>query len=87
MMKSAVSKHSVTIGGHKTSISLEPEFWNGLHDIATRRQISLAALLVEIDAARQSGNLSSEIRQFVLAHYRRLLLETPIGDRHPEMAH
>lgn len=70
MMKSTIVKRSVTIGGHKTSVSLESEFWVGLRDIAARRHQSLSALLVEIDSARQASNLSSQIRLFVLEQYR-----------------
>ena len=59
-------KYSVRIAGHKTSISLEPEFWRALPRIAQRRGVSAGALVGEIDQSR-SGNLSSAIRLFVLA--------------------
>lgn len=64
-------KHSLSIKGHRTSISLEDEFWAGLKEIATERSLSVAALVAEIDAARGSRNLSSAIRVAVLAHARR----------------
>ena len=41
-MKSAVVKRSVLIGGHKTSVSLEDEFWNGLKEIAKTQHASLS---------------------------------------------
>jgi predicted DNA-binding ribbon-helix-helix protein len=63
----AISKHSLTIAGHRTSISLEQAFWDGLRDIAGARGLSLAALIGEIDAGRGAANLSSAIRVFVLA--------------------
>ena len=70
-MRSAwVSKHSVRIAGHATSVSLEPAFWEALCEIATRRHLSVNALLSEIDAER-GGNLSSAIRLFVLESCRR----------------
>jgi len=70
MNEAALVKHSVRIAGHATSVSLEPAFWQALRDIAARREISVNALLTEIDAER-SGNLSSAIRLFVLESCRR----------------
>ena len=61
----AVEKRSVLVAGHRTSVSLEPEFWDALKAIAERRNTSLNRLIAEIDAER-SGNLSSAIRVFVL---------------------
>ena len=58
-------KRSVVIQGHRTSLSLEQPFWDALKEIATRRGLSLARLIAEIDAAR-SGNLSSAARVYVL---------------------
>lgn len=63
-------KRSVTIAGHSTSVSLEPEFWDALKDIATRRHMSMAALLQEIDAARRATGLSTAARLYALDHYR-----------------
>jgi predicted DNA-binding ribbon-helix-helix protein len=69
-MKSPISKRSIVIGGHKTSVSLEDEFWKSLKDIAGARHMSLSELIGKIDADRQHGNLSSAIRLFVLGVYR-----------------
>lgn len=69
-MKSLVIKRSVTIGGHKTSVTLEDVFWQGLHEIAEDRQVPVASLLGEIDLNRPAANLSSNIRLFVLDYYR-----------------
>jgi len=63
-------KYSVRIAGHPTSISLEPEFWSALTRIAAARDVSVAALVGEIDSKR-AGNLSSAIRLFVLADLER----------------
>ncbi|RIX97589.1 aryl-sulfate sulfotransferase [Aureimonas flava] len=61
-------KRSLSIRGHRTSISLEDAFWRELRRIAARRHTSLAALIAEIDAERAPGtNLSSAIRLRVLA--------------------
>ena len=69
-MKSLVSKRSIVIAGHKTSVSLEDEFWNGLKEIARERGMTLGALVTAIDGNRQHANLSSAIRLFVLGVYR-----------------
>ena len=59
-------KRSLTIAGHRTSIALEPEVWDGLEALAARRGLRLTALIEEIDAARQTPNLSSALRVAVL---------------------
>ena len=69
-MKSSVSKRSIVIAGHKTSVSLEDEFWDSLKEIAGERGMTLGALVAAIDAKRQHANLSSAIRLFVLGVYR-----------------
>ena len=69
-MKSSVIKRSVTIGGHKTSVTLEDLFWQALHEIADTRRVPLKSLLDEIDLKRQTANMSSHIRLFVLDYYR-----------------
>lgn len=66
---SGLEKHSLTLRGHRTSVTLEPEFWRAFRDIATERGLAINALAVEIDEGR-SGNLASAIRVFVLNHYR-----------------
>jgi predicted DNA-binding ribbon-helix-helix protein len=70
-MKSPVVKRSIVIGGHKTSVSLEDAFWQGLKQIAVARNVTLSELVASIDGDRRQGNLSSAIRLFVLDHYRR----------------
>lgn len=61
-----MKKRSVSIAGHRTSVSLEAPFWEALQALAGKRGISLAALVVEIDAAREAKNLSSALRLYVL---------------------
>ena len=68
-MKSSIIKRSIIIEGHKTSVSLEDAFWEGLRDIAKRRGETLSCLVGGIAADRQHGNLSSAIRLFVLGVY------------------
>jgi predicted DNA-binding ribbon-helix-helix protein len=63
-------KRSLAIAGHRTSLSLEPEFWAALNDIAARQGKSLAALVREIDARRGRRNLSSAVRVYILETHR-----------------
>jgi predicted DNA-binding ribbon-helix-helix protein len=64
-----LQKRSLTIAGHRTSLALEPEFWLGLEAMAASRHLPLAALIREIDEARQAPNLSSAVRIAVLRWY------------------
>ena len=70
----ALRKRSVSIAGHRTSISLEPEFWAALEAAAAARGWSVARLIVEIDRTRGQpsggGSLSSALRVFLLAEAR-----------------
>jgi predicted DNA-binding ribbon-helix-helix protein len=70
MMKSMVVKRSVLLADHKTSVSLEDDFWNALKEIADDRHLTLSELVSGIDKQRQHGNLSSALRLFVLKYYR-----------------
>jgi predicted DNA-binding ribbon-helix-helix protein len=58
-------KRSLAIAGHRTSISLEQAFWDGLRAIAVERGVAVAALVAAIDAVRGEASLSSAIRLFV----------------------
>ncbi|THD42351.1 MAG: ribbon-helix-helix protein, CopG family [Bradyrhizobium sp.] len=64
--RSAVVKRSLTIAGHRTSVSIEEAFWRRLRALAAKRGRSLGAMIAEIDAARDGANLSSAIRIFIL---------------------
>jgi len=59
-------KRSVTIAGHRTSLSLEPEFWDALNTLASKRDVSLAMLITQVDEDRGRTNLSSALRVAVL---------------------
>jgi predicted DNA-binding ribbon-helix-helix protein len=64
-------KHSLTLRGHRTSVTLEPAFWEALCRLAAARGQAVNALAAEIDAGRAPGiGLASAIRVFLLAHYR-----------------
>ncbi len=64
-------KRSLTITGHRTSISLEDDFWDALKDMARAQGCSVPDVIAAIDARRGSCGLSSAIRGGVLAFYRK----------------
>ncbi len=66
MNGTGIRKRSVLIAGHASSVSMETEFWDVLKRLAAARHLSLNALISEIDSTRQSRNLSSALRVFVL---------------------
>jgi predicted DNA-binding ribbon-helix-helix protein len=74
-----MQKYSVSIRGHATSISLEPEFWNALCALATAQNKAVAQLIAEIDASRSrtSGGLSSAIRLHILNEMHQRLTPPP----------
>ncbi|QIF81927.1 ribbon-helix-helix domain-containing protein [Brevundimonas sp. 'scallop'] len=63
---SSLSKRSVALAGHATSVALEPEFWAVLDRIAAARGLSKAQLLAEIDAGRGRRPLASACRLLAL---------------------
>jgi predicted DNA-binding ribbon-helix-helix protein len=79
---STVVKRSIVVAGHRTSVSLEDEFWKELKEIAGGCHLSLSALVARIDTDRERGNLSSAIRLFVLDFYREQLSRFEISAEH-----
>ena len=69
-MKPNITKRSVVIAGHKTSVSLEEPFWTAVREISQARAVTVSALLHEIDRNRANANLSSAVRVFVLDYVR-----------------
>jgi predicted DNA-binding ribbon-helix-helix protein len=64
-------KRSLTLRGHRTSVSLEEPFWQAFREIAAAERKPLNALAAEIDAARDPATgLASAVRLHVLAWYR-----------------
>ncbi len=74
-------KRSVTLRGHRTSVSLEDAFWAEFKRIADRRGVALNALAAKIDAERGDVGLASAIRVFVLAD---ALAQRPDQPRRPD---
>ncbi|MCI5086724.1 MAG: ribbon-helix-helix domain-containing protein [Rhodovulum sp.] len=69
-MSSRPQKRSVTLRGHRTSVSLEPEFWAALRDIADEKGMAINALTAEIDAERDlDAGLATAMRLYILRYY------------------
>ena len=72
-------KHSLTLQGHRTSVTLEAEFWQAFRTIAEEKGIALNALAAEVDAGRApETGLASAIRVYVLRHDRAQARPGPI---------
>ena len=69
-MKSTIVKRTIKVGGRKTSVTLEDEFWVALREIARDHRTTAYELVTLINAGRYHANLSSAIRIFVLGFYR-----------------
>ena len=67
-------KRSLTIAGHRTSVSLEAAFWDALQEVARHEATTVAQLVARIDDSRtvgdDGGGLSSAIRVHLLYYYR-----------------
>jgi predicted DNA-binding ribbon-helix-helix protein len=61
-----LKKRSFSIAGHRTSIALEPEFWEALETEARGKALAIAALVARVDAGRAGRNLASALRVHVL---------------------
>ena len=70
-LRSQVTKRSLVVGGHKTSVSLEDAFWIELRSIAHNLGVHLSQLVGSIDSEREHSNLSSAIRLFVFEYRNR----------------
>jgi predicted DNA-binding ribbon-helix-helix protein len=63
-------KHSLTLRGHRTSVSLEAEFWQAFKEISAAKNLAINALAAEIDVERGVEiGLASAIRLYVLQYY------------------
>jgi predicted DNA-binding ribbon-helix-helix protein len=80
-MKSKVIRRFIVVPGHKTSVSLEDEFWGALKEIAGGRHMTISDIVGTINRERQHDNLSSNIRLFVLGFFRDQLPKRPPGMR------
>jgi predicted DNA-binding ribbon-helix-helix protein len=67
LQRSPITKRSIMIGGHRTSVSLEDEYWQALHEIAKPDRV--CKLVRRIDLERGHNNLSAALRLHVLRYY------------------
>lgn len=73
-------KRSLSLRGHRTSVSLEDAFWRAFREIAAERDMPLNQLAAEIDETRDlDTGLASAIRVFILHHYRERAVEGTVG--------
>ncbi|MDX1821588.1 MAG: ribbon-helix-helix domain-containing protein, partial [Alphaproteobacteria bacterium] len=71
-MSTGPQKHSLTLRGHRTSVTLEPAFWQAFRTIAAEKDMAINVLAAQIDASRDpETGLASAIRVYVLEHYRK----------------
>lgn len=70
-MSNRPKKRSLTLRGHRTSVSLEDDFWRAFQEIAAERKQAVNALAAEIDETRGGDmGLASALRLFILRYYR-----------------
>ncbi|QDI75602.1 MULTISPECIES: ribbon-helix-helix domain-containing protein [Leisingera] len=70
-MNGRPKKHSLTLRGHRTSVSLEDDFWDAFREIAAQEDRAINDLAAEIDETRgEDCGLASAIRLFVLRRLR-----------------
>lgn len=62
-------KRSLTLAGHRTSVSLEDDFWRAFRHISDETGKPINVLAAEIDASREDIGLASAIRVYVLRWY------------------
>src|SRR6266851_7665315 len=61
---------NVVVGGHRTSVRLEPVMWDALHDIARRLRVTMHDLVTDIDRERTASSLTAAIRVYIVDFYR-----------------
>ena len=73
---SELVSRNVSVNGRRTSLRLEPEFWESLDEIARREGVDVNAVVARVDAQRaHGGGLTSAVRTFVLCYFRSAALE------------
>jgi predicted DNA-binding ribbon-helix-helix protein len=82
-MKSLIVKHSIVMKGRRTTIGIEDAFWHSLKEIAQERGVTLTTLVSTVDTERDTANLASALRLFVLDHYREVIRRATQGPNWP----
>ena len=66
-----MKKISLSLSGHQTSVSLEPEFVDALRDVAKKEGRSPSSIIADIDSNRDTNaNLSSAVRIWILKYFK-----------------
>jgi predicted DNA-binding ribbon-helix-helix protein len=73
---SRLVNRNVIAGSGRTSMRLEPEFWEALADICARERVGMGTLVRRIEARGHAGGRTSAVRVAVLQYYRDLLART-----------
>jgi predicted DNA-binding ribbon-helix-helix protein len=76
--------HNIVVGGHRTSVRLEPVMWDALHDIARRLRFTMHDLVTYIDRERTASTLTAAIRVYIVDFYRAAALpaqQAPVVER------
>jgi predicted DNA-binding ribbon-helix-helix protein len=61
---------NIVVEGHRTSVRLEPQMWDALHDVARRQQLTIHDLVTVIDRERTASSLTAAIRVYIVDFYR-----------------
>src|SRR3954453_19328549 len=68
--KSSLVIRNVVVGGHRTSVRLEPEMWEALRDISMRRKMTIHDIVTEIDRERTASSLTAAFRVYIVDFFR-----------------
>jgi predicted DNA-binding ribbon-helix-helix protein len=68
-----MKKKSICLFGHRTSITLEEQFWDALREISIKKDLSVQKLVEHIDEKRAHKNLSAAIRIYILSFYQKTM--------------
>ena len=68
--RTSLVSRNVSVGGRRTSVRLEPDMWEALHEMAERENTPLSAIVTRIDAERRASTLTSAIREHLVRYYR-----------------
>ena len=80
---SSLPIRNVVVGGHRTSVRLEPLMWESLRDIARRRGVGINELVTEIAQRRDGLGLTAAIRVYIVEFYRSAFLADQTAPRDP----
>jgi predicted DNA-binding ribbon-helix-helix protein len=77
---STLVNRNVTVGGHRTSVRLEPSMWHALQEVCVREHVSVHAAVSAIAVEHAASSLTSAIRAYLLSYFQSAATED--GHRH-----